>query len=77
LTGKIVGDAYFSADADTVLAHYQHISETRDIRFVETPFVAPRGWYVYAERIMMPLSVDDDTVRMVFIYALWTDAPEN
>lgn len=61
LTGKFVGDAYFGADADVVLAHYQHIAEIRDIRFAETPSVEPRGWYVYAERIMMPLSVDDNT----------------
>tara|TARA_B110000438_G_scaffold233054_1_gene228981 strand:+ start:83 stop:457 length:375 start_codon:yes stop_codon:yes gene_type:complete len=77
LAEKFVGDAYFGADADRVLAHYQHIAERRDIRFADTPFVEPRGWCVYAERIMMPLPVDDDTVNMVFICALWIDAPEN
>ena len=44
LTGKIVGDAYFGVDADSILAHNQHIAETRDIRFDGTPFVEPRGW---------------------------------
>ncbi len=77
LTGKIVGDAYFGPDADSVLAHYRYIVETRDIRLADAPFVEPRGWYVYAERIIMPLSDDDDTVNMVFIYALWSHAPKN
>lgn len=74
-TGKTVGDAYFGPDANSVLAHYRYIAETRDIRFADAPFIEPRGWYVYAERIMMPLSDDDETVNMVFVYALWTDVP--
>jgi hypothetical protein len=52
------------------------ISRKQNIRCADTPFVESRGWFVYAERIMTPLS-DDDTVNMVFIYALWTVAPEN
>jgi len=67
LTEKNFGDAYFRPDAESVLAHYRYITETRDIRFADAPFVEPRGWYVYAERIIMPLSDDDDTVNMVFI----------
>jgi hypothetical protein len=44
LAGKIVGDVYLGIDEDSILAHYQHIAETRDIRFDDKPFVEPRGW---------------------------------
>lgn len=34
----------FGVDADSILAHNQHIAKTRDICFDDTPFVEPRGW---------------------------------
>jgi hypothetical protein len=72
-TGKNVGDAFFGPDAESVLHHYRAIAERRVVRFIDAPFVEPRGWYVYSERIMMPLSDDDETVNMALVYALWRD----
>lgn len=73
-TGQMVGEAYFGRSAEAVLGHYRDIVETRAVKFIDAPFVEPRGWYVYSERLMMPLSDNDEQVHMVFIYALWRDA---
>ena len=55
--------------------HYRGIAEKRCVRFTDYPFAEPRGWYVDADRIKMPLSNDNDIANMVFIYALWKDVP--
>lgn len=73
-TGRMVGDAYFGATPGEVLGRYYDIVENRRVRFIDAPFVEPRGWYAYSERLMMPLSSDGATVDMVFICALWRDA---
>ena len=43
--------------------------------FCGLSFCRTAGWYVDADRITMPLSNDNDIANMVFIYALWKDAP--
>lgn len=73
-TGKPIGDVNFGKSKDFVLALYRDVIESRRVKFVDVPYVEPRGWYVYSERLLMPLSDDDDRVNMVFIYALWKDA---
>ena len=74
-TGGWIGDTYLGNDSQSVTEHYREIAEKRCVRFADYPFAEPRGWYVYSDRITMPLSDDDDIVNMVFIYALWKDAP--
>ena len=54
--------------------HYREIAEKRCSRFSDYPFAEPCGWYVYSDRIIMPLLNDNDIANMVFIYALWKDA---
>lgn len=73
-TGERIGDAYFGTSLETVMANYRVVTETKQVCFRDTPFFEPRGWYVYGERLMMPLSDDGQNVNMVLIYALWNDA---
>lgn len=74
-TGEQVGGAYFGPSAASALSHYEYIAASGNARFIDSPYVEPRGWYVYSERLMMPLSDDDKRVNMVFVYALWKEAP--
>ena len=69
------GETYLGKDSHSVTEHYREIAEKRCVRFTDYPFAEPRGWYVYSDRIMMPLSNDNDIANMVFIYALWKYAP--
>ncbi|MEC7574218.1 MAG: hypothetical protein VX973_04925 [Pseudomonadota bacterium] len=55
--------------------HYREIAEKRCVRFADYPFAEPRGWYVYSDRISRRRANDNDIANMVFIYALWKDAP--
>ena len=69
------GETYLGKDSHSVTEHYREIAEKRCLRFADYPFAEPRGWYVYSDRITMRLSNDNDIANMVFIYALWKDAP--
>jgi hypothetical protein len=69
------GETYLGNDSHSVTEYFREIAEKRCVRFADYPFAEPRGWYVYSDRIMMPLSNDNDIGNMVFIYALWKDVP--
>ena len=62
-------------DSHSVTEYFREIAGKRCVQFADYPFAEPRGWYVYSDRIMMPQSNDNDIANMVFIYALWKDAP--
>jgi len=72
-TGKTVGDTYLGGSREQVLRHYREVVNLQTVKYVDEPFVEPRGWPVKAERLMMPLSNDGDRVDMVFIYAIWNE----
>lgn len=74
-TGKRVAEGFFGSSAEFVLGNYTYVVENRTVQFADTPFVEPRGWYVYFERLFMPLSGDGENVDMIFVYALWNDMP--
>lgn len=71
-TGRSVGEAYFAADAEQSLTHYEQVAKSGSPFFWNAPYSTPSGRTAHDDILFLPLSDDGAQVNMIMVFThMW------